>query len=134
MKDDIRPRGTVEVVCDVPGCRWSFWVGALDPRLPGGPFDCGADHERQARMDAMCERLRADGWEWQRHIEVEGVGAISATKADRYALCTWSTPEEFARLPQSFSEAQPSTWESADSHWREFVATLPPCPLGVKEE
>jgi len=38
--DDLRPKGTVEVLCSV--CKtWSFWVGCLDPRLPDGPFVCG---------------------------------------------------------------------------------------------
>lgn len=38
--DSLRPRGTVEVPCSFPGCGWNFWVGALDPRLPDGPFIC----------------------------------------------------------------------------------------------
>lgn len=38
--DSIRPRGTVEVRCSKPDCGWSFWVDALDKRLPGGPFLC----------------------------------------------------------------------------------------------
>lgn len=37
MTDDLRPRGSVQVACTC-GCRWEFWVDALDPRLPGGPF------------------------------------------------------------------------------------------------
>ena len=40
MKDDIRPVGTVQVKCSEPSCRWEFWVDALDPRLPDGPFLC----------------------------------------------------------------------------------------------
>jgi hypothetical protein len=36
--DDIRPHGTVEVECGK--CEWFFWLSALDPRLPGGPFEC----------------------------------------------------------------------------------------------
>ncbi len=39
----LRPKGTVEVTCSHPGCGVAWWVGPLDPRLPG-PFDCGADH------------------------------------------------------------------------------------------
>lgn len=42
--DDIRPSKTVEVECSVPGCGWSFWVDALDPSLPDGPFLC-AEHD-----------------------------------------------------------------------------------------
>lgn len=37
-KDDIRPRGTVEVTCQK--CDWCFWIDSLDPRLPSGPFIC----------------------------------------------------------------------------------------------
>lgn len=35
--DDLRPRGTVQVPCAC-GCQWEFWIDALDPRLPDGPF------------------------------------------------------------------------------------------------
>lgn len=38
--DLLRGRGLVEVECSKPDCGWSFWVEALDPRLPGGPFLC----------------------------------------------------------------------------------------------
>lgn len=53
MQDDIRPRGTVTVPCSHPDCghdlanakgAWCFWVVALDPRLPDGPFLCW-DHD-----------------------------------------------------------------------------------------
>lgn len=37
--DNLRPPKTVEVECS-KGCGWSFWVEALDPRLPDGPFIC----------------------------------------------------------------------------------------------
>ena len=37
-KDDIRPLGTVEAKCS--SCEWHFWLEALDPRLPDGPFIC----------------------------------------------------------------------------------------------
>lgn len=40
LVDDIRPRGTVEVACSAADCPWAFWVDALDPRLPTGPFFC----------------------------------------------------------------------------------------------
>jgi hypothetical protein len=39
-QDDIRPRGTVQVKCQFPGCRWEFWVDCLHPLLPEGPFLC----------------------------------------------------------------------------------------------
>lgn len=38
MSDDLRPRKTVEVTCK---CGVSFWVDALNPALPDGPFVCG---------------------------------------------------------------------------------------------
>lgn len=44
VSDDIRPRGTVQVKCSAPECTWEFWVDALDPRLPDGPFLC-SDHD-----------------------------------------------------------------------------------------
>ena len=31
MRDDLRPHGTVEVVCG--RCGWSFWLDPLDPSL-----------------------------------------------------------------------------------------------------
>jgi hypothetical protein len=37
-RDDIRPKGTVEVECTI--CSWFFWIDCLDPRLPAGPFTC----------------------------------------------------------------------------------------------
>lgn len=36
--DDLRPKGTVEVKCSK--CGWSFWLDALHPSLPDGPFIC----------------------------------------------------------------------------------------------
>ena len=59
--DRIRPRGRVEVKCSHPSCKWSFWIDALDPRLPRGPFDCGADHETEARVNAVLKRLGEAG-------------------------------------------------------------------------
>lgn len=63
--DDLRPHGTVEVRCDYPGCGWRFWVDCLDPRLPTGPFDCGADHETQARVNEALRRLNRAGLVYQ---------------------------------------------------------------------
>lgn len=42
MTDNIRPKGTVQVRCS---CGVEYWVDALDPSLPDGPFKC-----------AMCEQ------------------------------------------------------------------------------
>ena len=36
--DKIRPRETVEIECEK--CNWNFWIEALDPMLPNGPFVC----------------------------------------------------------------------------------------------
>lgn len=44
-KDDLRPKGTVEVECAC-GCRWAWWIDPLDSRLPDGPFymdGCGPE-------------------------------------------------------------------------------------------
>jgi hypothetical protein len=38
MKDNIRPKGTVEVKCQ--RCGWHFWLDCLSKLLPGGPFIC----------------------------------------------------------------------------------------------
>jgi len=37
-KDDIRPKGSVEVMCHK--CGWAFWIDCLDPLLPDGPYVC----------------------------------------------------------------------------------------------
>jgi hypothetical protein len=70
--DDIAPRGTVEVQCQgvdkLPDsnagacvdkrCRSFFWVDALDPRLPDGPFRC-YDHSTPEEQAAMDKGLKA---------------------------------------------------------------------------
>jgi len=60
--DDLRPKGTVQVPCSHPDCvsgGWEFWVDALDPRLPDGPFLC-VEHDpkfRKRRPCAMCKTI-----------------------------------------------------------------------------
>ena len=44
--DDIRPTKAVEVQCSK--CSWCFWVDALHPALPSGPFVC---HKCAGRTD-----------------------------------------------------------------------------------
>lgn len=61
MEDDIRPKGSVQVQCSHPGCGWSFWLEALDQRLPDGPFDCGTNHTAQVRFNRAMDRLEAAG-------------------------------------------------------------------------
>jgi hypothetical protein len=56
MKDDIRPRGTVQVQCHK--CTWHFWVGALDARLPDGPFECDSC-EKGLVFHAQCLDCKA---------------------------------------------------------------------------
>lgn len=57
----------MEVTCAVDGCGWAWWLDALDPTLPDGPFLC-ADHGGpksppgpwpKATGDGDMERLRA---------------------------------------------------------------------------
>jgi hypothetical protein len=38
VRDDLRAKGTVEVVCEK--CEWSFWLHCTDPAIPDGPFVC----------------------------------------------------------------------------------------------
>jgi hypothetical protein len=54
VKDDIRPKGSVEVLCTGIRCRgkWWFWVDCLDPRLPDGPFIC---------QECVCVAQRVEG-------------------------------------------------------------------------
>lgn len=61
MTDDIRPKGTVQVKCSDATCVWQFWIDPLDPRLPEGPFYCGANHTSQARVRLAQERLERAG-------------------------------------------------------------------------
>lgn len=70
---DIRPKGTVEVPCakcDAPG-KWCagcfpqgrppgktfFWVDALDPRLPDGPFVCSSCEKGQTYHAPCMKRI-----------------------------------------------------------------------------
>lgn len=52
-RDDIRPKGTVEVQCSTPNCGWAFWVPNDDARLPEGPFFCDTCAEH-ARYEFVC--------------------------------------------------------------------------------
>jgi len=58
-RDDLRPRGKVEVECQHPGCGWSFWLDPLDPRLPDGPFLCD---EHDGSGDHLREMPKAEPW------------------------------------------------------------------------
>ena len=62
--DDLRPPGTVQVPCSTPHCRWEFWVDALHPLLPNGPFFCdgcseGATYEFSAQVRGPAEEVYA---------------------------------------------------------------------------
>lgn len=58
----LRPRGTVEVPCSGPNCRgeWYFWVEALDPRLPDGPFICPTCESGQLFQDLVSIEVEGD--------------------------------------------------------------------------
>ena len=77
MADNIRPRGTVEVDCS---CGWSFWVDALDPSLPDGPFACPScmtEEEVDAELCAMGldpEDVARRGFEFVRKVQSERGG------------------------------------------------------------
>jgi hypothetical protein len=51
--ESLRPRGTVEVHCSAPNCRWSFWIANDDIRIPNGPFFCDECSEH-ARYEFVC--------------------------------------------------------------------------------
>lgn len=59
-KDDIRPKGTVEVPCTGADCQgeWWFWVDCLDPRLPLGPFTCSGCQFFEAKEQAKGQKLK----------------------------------------------------------------------------
>jgi hypothetical protein len=121
--DDLRPRGTVEVRCEYPGCCWSFWLDCLDPRLSTGPFDCGADHRKQERVNAALDRLANAGLVYQTLSgpgvgtgpQPEGAPAIGylvlrlrepgfdgsqeAWTAGQFTWVTWHSIEELETLP-----------------------------------
>lgn len=68
--DDIealRPRGTVQVSCDHPGCGLAWWVDPLDPLLkdPNHKWDCGDNHRATAtvRRRLSLVKLRT-GYQW----------------------------------------------------------------------
>lgn len=54
MSDSLRPKGTVEVTCTQCGY-WSFWIDALDPRLPDGPFLCSDCDGSGAKPGIKCD-------------------------------------------------------------------------------
>lgn len=58
MPSTLRPKGTVEVTCQHPGCGWSWWVDPLDQRLPDGPWDCGQDHEAERAVRRAFTQVR----------------------------------------------------------------------------
>ena len=55
-RDDIRPKGTVEVQCSAPDCDWYLWVRCDDSRLPDGPFWC-VEHDPKPFTGE-----KGDGW------------------------------------------------------------------------
>lgn len=66
-RDDIKPKGTVQVKCQHRAwaqsgpeqtCRSEFWVDALDKRLPDGPFFC-YDHSSPEERAIMDQGLKA---------------------------------------------------------------------------
>jgi hypothetical protein len=107
----------VEVQCAAQGCGCWFWVQALDQRLPDGPFDCGADHEKQARLDGLCRRLADLGWEWRAIGEKRGLGCVEAKRGELFALVTWSSPDEFADAHLRIEAADLVTFDEATTRW-----------------
>lgn len=58
-KDDLRPKGTVQVKCSTPGCEWEFWVDCLDKRLPDGPFYCPMGCNKEHNTDIPMPKAEA---------------------------------------------------------------------------
>lgn len=57
MGDDVRPSGTREARCAMPGCIWVFWVDMLDPRTPDQLF-C-VDHMKPEERMKIEEGMKA---------------------------------------------------------------------------
>lgn len=118
--DDIRPRGSVQVRCGYPGCGWSFWLECLDPRLPDGPFDCGADHLTQARVNAALKRLADAGMVYQ---TAAGPGCGCGGPANKAgSLPVAETPAPTAgylmlRLREPTFDDTQEMWESGQFAW-----------------
>jgi hypothetical protein len=55
----LRPKGTVEVRCSIPGCGIAWWIDPLDPRLSDRShvWDCGADHDAERVFDRLNAEL-----------------------------------------------------------------------------
>lgn len=82
LADDIRPKGTVEVRCGHPECGVAWWVDPLDPKLPAGPWDCGADHAADSRLRRAFAILRI------RHGVVMGMmQALGEARPDAACEC-----------------------------------------------
>lgn len=103
--ESIRPAGTVEVRCSHPGCSWSWYVDALDPRLPG-PFHCGTDHEFQDFVDHALISLRVrTGISWRQKGALgpnpggvgtpsHGYAIVSDRLENRKGCLTWDGPKD----------------------------------------
>lgn len=60
MLEDLRPKGTVEVMCTYPGCGVAWWIDPLDPRLNEAEhkWDCGENHRAGEKIRRSMSLLR----------------------------------------------------------------------------
>ena len=133
--DDMRPKGTVEVMCRHPGCGTAWWVDPLDPRLPGGPWDCGADHDANRRVRPALARLHLRygleaGIQVARGAEAPGGSCCSRSFRKGNALVhsrdwlrmgflSWEDPAELADAAALAARVE---WDRAK--WPEEMRTL----------
>lgn len=139
MKDDIRPRGTVEVRCNHPGCRWAFWVGPLDPRLPDGPFDCGRDHEEDVAVDAAFDALTGIGWHWCCYNKVDSGGVVLLRTGDKeaygpndvFTVLQWEAREELRALVGRVAVSPRMSQDEAEAIYSRAVPPGDPTPKAL---
>lgn len=114
MASTLRPKGTVEVTCDHAGCGWSWWVDALDPLLPLGPWDCGQDHEANRVVYRALTRMRLEtGIHWGtmlgRGPELAegscgsrsyraGIAGVTDRYRDQQGVLEWSSLSDFDQI------------------------------------
>lgn len=127
-REALRPPCTVEVMCSYPGCGVAWWVDPLDPRLPAGPFDCGADHEAEllVRRRLSAVRIRygvragitvARGPEMpnnscgNRSISA-GIALVSWRDWHGQGLLEWDSPLDLADPDKAFGRIR---WDVTDS-------------------
>jgi uncharacterized C2H2 Zn-finger protein len=102
--ENLRPKGTVAVPCSGRFCKcedggvWVFFVEALDPRLPDGPFLCPrCEHVLRCEKETGREVIRHS---WQGRMEDDGLPT-----GTRYAYLFADTGERIPEMPNEKADS-----------------------------